>query len=217
MIHVSNRSVTFDAPARAAYLIGDFTDWDERPLLIHERLTIEFPEGAYVEYAFLDVHMRPLADPDNQQRPKHPWYGYHRAFTLPQHTFQECPHLNALAGTVVTYDIASSALEGKRACYVYEPACFPLATMYVQDGQAFYEKLELHRVADALCERKEIDPVRLVFLEPDDRESDYWFNQQYETFLLEDVLPLIDQKHGPTQARGLWGASLGGLVSAWLA
>jgi hypothetical protein len=49
MIEIGERCVTFTPPEGAAYLIGDFTDWDERPLPIPEPVTIEFPEGAYVE------------------------------------------------------------------------------------------------------------------------------------------------------------------------
>jgi enterochelin esterase-like enzyme len=90
-------------------------------------------------------------------------------------------------------------------CYVYEPASFPTAALYVQDGEAFYQKLALHQVADALLERKEIEPVRIVFLEPRDRVAEYWFNQRYESFLLEELLPFIEQNHGPTALRGLWG------------
>ncbi len=217
MIRVHNRSATFFPPTNATYLMGDFTDWDERPLPINGPLTLEFPEGAYVEYAFLDAQMRPLADPQNPQQPKHAWYDYHRMFTLPHHLFQTPQRSAHWSGTMVTYDISSRFLEGTRTCYVYEPAIFPLATIYVQDGEAFYQNLALHLVADALLERKKIKPVRIVFIEPQDRVAEYWFNQYYENFLLEEVLPFIDQKHGPTKERCLWGASLGGMVSAWLA
>ncbi len=217
MITLYSRSATFVPPEHVAYLIGDFTDWDERPLSLNGPLTLEFPEGAYVEYAFLDAQMRPLADPHNQQRPKHPWYDYHRALTLPHNTFQEPPRPTRYAGTVVTYEVPSRSLEGVRTCYVYEPVFSPTATIYVQDGQAFYQKLALHQVADALLERKEIKPARLVFIEPHDRVREYWFNQRYETFILDEVIPFIDRTHGPTATRCLWGASLGGMVSAWLA
>jgi predicted alpha/beta superfamily hydrolase len=47
--------------------------------------------------------------------------------------------------------------------------------------------------------------------------KDYWFNQKYEALLLEEILPEVDHRYGSTPERGLWGASMGGLVSAWLA
>jgi len=72
MIEIQDRCVTFTPPESAAYLIGDFTDWDERPLPIREPVTIEFPEGAYIEYAFLDANKQPMTDPTNSRRPKIP-------------------------------------------------------------------------------------------------------------------------------------------------
>jgi enterochelin esterase family protein len=56
MIEIHSRSATFIPPSSAAYLIGDFTDWDETPLPITGPITLEFPQGAYVEYAFLDMN-----------------------------------------------------------------------------------------------------------------------------------------------------------------
>jgi hypothetical protein len=49
MIEIQERYVRFTPPEGAAYLIGDFTDWDEKPLPIPEPVTVEFPEGASIE------------------------------------------------------------------------------------------------------------------------------------------------------------------------
>jgi enterochelin esterase-like enzyme len=100
---------------------------------------------------------------------------------------------------------------------VYEPVLSLSATLFVHDGEAFYLKLQFHQVAEALIEQELIKPVRLVFIEPHIRELEYWFNECYEAFLLEEILPSVDRHYSPTVERGLWGASLGGLVSAWLA
>jgi len=72
-------------------------------------------------------------------------------------------------------------------------------------------------VAAALLEQDAIKPVRMVLVEPKDRQAEYWFNERYEAFLLEEILPSVEHLYGATEERGLWGASLGGLVSAWLA
>ena len=83
MIEIKGRQVTFVPPAEAQYLIGDFTDWQERPVPISGPLTLEFPPGAYVEYAFLDNQGRPFADPDNPKAAQNPWWTYPRAIELP--------------------------------------------------------------------------------------------------------------------------------------
>jgi enterochelin esterase family protein len=217
MIQIRARSVTFLPPKDAAYLIGDFTDWDEEPLPITGSLTIEFPQGAYVEYAFMDANKQPMADLSNPQRPKSPWYEYHRSVTLPHNRFRPAPRPQTFHGRVSEHVIHSSVFGSQRVYYVYEPAITPIATVYVQDGEAYYRKLQFHEVAEALLEQQVIRPVRLVMIEPQERTSEYWFNERYEAFLLKEMLPAVEQGYGVTLERGLWGASLGGLVSAWLA
>jgi enterochelin esterase-like enzyme len=217
MIEVRDNSVTFIPPEGAAHLMGDFTDWDERPLSIKQPMSIEFPWGAYIEYAFLDANKEPLADLANPVKPKNPWYDYHRSVTLPHNPFREPPRLKAFRGSISQYTIASRVFADQRIYYVYEPPISPAATIYVQDGEAYYQKLRFHEVAEALIEQNVIEAVRLVFIEPHDRKSEYWFNECYEAFLFEEILPAVDRGYSPTIGRGLWGASLGGLVSVWLA
>jgi enterochelin esterase-like enzyme len=217
MIEIQDRFVTFLPPRGAAYLIGDFTDWDERPLPIPEPVTIEFPRGAYIEYAFLDANQCPLADPTNPQVPKNPWYDYHRSITLPHNCFKMPLRPQAFRGSLYDHTMDSKVFAGQRRYYVYEPPSFPLATIYVHDGEAFYRKLRFPEVTEALLEQRAIQPVRLVMIEPEDRHSEYWFNERYEAFLIEEVLPEVEHRYGETSERALWGASLGGLVSAWLA
>lgn len=217
MVEIKGNFVTFIPPKDAAYLIGDFTDWDEVLLPIHEPITIEFPQGAYVEYAYLDINKQPLIDVTNSEKPKNPWYSYHSSITLPQNQFQAPPRPQNFNGTVHEYSINSKSFGQHWTYYVYEPQTYPIATLYVHDGAAFYHKLHFHEVAEALLEQKLIRPVRLVMVEPRDRMKDYWFNQKYEALLLEEILPEVDHHYGSTPERGLWGASMGGLVSAWLA
>jgi enterochelin esterase-like enzyme len=216
MIEIKDRHVTFIPPKGAMYLIGDFTDWDERPLPITESTIIEFPQGAYIEYAFLDANQQPIADLTNPHMPKNPWYDYHRSITLPQNHFQTPPRPLTFGGSISTHMINSQAFASQRTYYVYEPVMTPLTTVYVQDGEAYYQKLRFQDVAEALTDQGVIEPIRLVMIEPHDRETEYWFNEHYEHFLLNEILPEVDRLYGTTTERGLWGASLGGMVSAWL-
>lgn len=217
MIETHNRFATFIPPENATCLIGDFTDWDEKPIPITKPLTLEFPQGAYVEYAFLDDKMRPIADTANPHKPSFPWYDYHRCFTLPHNGFTTPPRSHMLRGTLNQYSIDSHALEGQRTCYVYDPPVSPVATLYVHDGEGYYRLLRFHQIADALIEQEFIQPIRLVMIKPRNRTEEYWFNERYEAFLLEEMMPEIHRQYGQTSEQGLWGASLGGMVSAWLA
>jgi len=173
-------------------------------------VTIEFPRGAYIEHAFLDANKQPLADLTNPERPKNPWYDYHRSITLPHNRFQVPPRPKTFHGSVCRYTIESRVFADMPMYYVYEPVLSPSATLFVHDGEAFYLKLQFHQVAEALIEQELIKPVRLVFIEPHIRDSEYWFNERYEAFLLEEILPDVDRHYSPTVEQGLWGASLGG-------
>src|SRR5438270_2005600 len=118
MIEIQDRFVTFNPTRDAAYLMGDFTDWDENPLPIAKAMTLEFPRGAYIEYAFLDNH-----------------------FHLP-------PRPKTFKGSISKYIVPSKVFADQRTYYVYEPSMFPSATLYIQDGEAFYQKLQFHQVAE---------------------------------------------------------------------
>jgi len=217
MVEVQDRYVTFTAPPDAACLIGDFSDWDERPIPIATPITLEFPQGAYVEYAFLDAEGAMLADPVNSCTPRNPWYQEHRYVALPGCPFTTPSRSRELNGTVRHYERYSNALAEHRTYHVYEPAMRPSATIYVHDGDAFLRKLRLHEIADTLAEQKFICPVRIVFIVPRDRKSEYWFNERYEKFVLDELIPAVESEYGVSSERALWGASLGGMVSAWLA
>jgi len=159
----------------------------------------------------------PWLIPRTLEGQKIPGYDYHRSMTLPQNCFKAPPQPQTFRGIVQEHVLDSRFLDGRRTYYVYDPPVSASATLYVQDGEAFYRKLRLHEVAEALLEQGVIAPVRLVFIEPHDRCREYRFNERYEAFLLEEVLPTVDRRYGATRERGLWGASLGGMVSAWLA
>ena len=218
MIEIRNQcTVTFTPPQGASYLIGDFSNWKQAPLPIDKALTLEFPEGAYVEYAFLDKHGKPLADPDNPRIPAYPWHSYDRYVTLPHNTFVPPPRSQPLRGKLATHMTSSQIFQSQRTWFVYEPPVFPSTTLYVQDGVGFCQGLKFHEVADALLAQERIEPTRLVMVEPQDRHSEYWFSQQYETFLLTEVLPQVDRLYGKTKERATWGASLGSLTANWLA
>ncbi len=216
MVEVHHRSVTFHPPARARFLVGDFTDWDKRPIPIKGPLTLEFPPGAYIEYAFLDEDRAPFPDPDNPHKAQNPWWSYPRAVELPGFHYASPPQPSRPV-EVHRHRLESKAFGAPRRYYVYNPQEPAQATLYVHDGVAYYRTARLAEVAQGLLEQGQITPVRIVFVEPEDRRREYWFSHAYEQHLLNEVIPAVEAHYGPTPERGLLGASLGGLVSSWLA
>jgi len=216
MVEVHLRSVTFIPPKNARFLVGDFTDWDKKPIPLEQPLRLEFPAGAYVEYAFLDEGGRPFPDPDNPHQAQNPWWSYPRAIELPGFSYA-APHEPSRNAEVHRHKIDSKVFGAARRYYVYEPDQKPVATLYVQDGVAYYRTARFNDLAQGLLECSDIEAVRIVFIEPEDRRVEYWFNERYEQFVLGEILPAIETHYGKTEQRGLWGASLGGAVSAWMA
>ncbi len=215
MVEIHLRSVTFHPPENARYLVGDFTDWERKPISISGPLTLEFPVGAYLEYAFLDAEKKPFPDPHNPHKAQNPWWSYPRAIELPGLSFIT-PHAPSQPAEVHRHRVDSKIFGSTRRYYVYQPSKNPVSTLYIHDGVAYYRTAKFNEVAQALCESGQIQPVRLVFIEPEDRRVEYWFNERYEAFVVDEILPAVENHYGPTPARGLWGASLGGAVSAWM-
>jgi enterochelin esterase family protein len=216
MVEVHTRSVVFHPPQGACFLVGDFTDWDRKPIPIDKPLTLEFPSGAYVEYAFLDEQKKPFPDPDNPHKAQNPWWTYPRAIELPGFRYT-APHQPSRPVEVHRHRLESKAFGTPRRYYVYNPPTPAQATLYVHDGVAYYRTAKLAEVAQGLFELGEIRPVRIVFIEPEDRRREYWFSTAYEQHVLKEIIPAVESHYGPTSERGLMGASLGGLVSGWLA
>jgi enterochelin esterase family protein len=222
------RSITFTAPHGATHLIGDFTDDTDRPIPLQpgQRLTLEFPPRAYVEYAFLDASGKRLADPGNDFGGDHPWYKEYRAVALEGYESQESsePLEGSVQGKTESLSWSDSVLPGTRRAYVHLPPNFDASRIYpvfyVQDGVAYRRTGKLGVALDNLVHLGRVSPAVLVFLEPSDRTEEYFFNALYPKFLLEEVLPRVEAQYPVSRdaaTRGLWGASLGGLASLWTA
>ena len=65
-----------------------------------------------------------------------------------------------------------------------------------------------------------VRPLIAICPDPVDRNKEYWLNENYARFVLEEVLPHIDSLYGTAAQpalRGTLGASLGGLTAVMLA
>ncbi len=217
MIEVKRRCVIFTPPEGAQYLMGDFTDWDERPIRLRGPLELELPCGAYVEYAFMRPGGEPIADADNPVRPRHPWYEYHRAVTLVGNGFRAPTESRPIEGTLSEHLLESPGRVRQQRYLVYEPPAPARSTVYVLDGAEYVSRLRFHQVVDALISAGRITPVRMVFLEPADRRAEYWLSEEYDDFLLRELLPHVERVRPTTSERAIWGASLGGLFACWTA
>jgi enterochelin esterase-like enzyme len=227
-VSIHGRQVTFTAPVGAQAIIGDFTDDKDRPLPLTEgqSLTLEFPPRALIEYCFLNASGERFADPDNPNVSENPWWREYRDVQLPgyePHPLREALE-GVLTGTTESLVWDSKMLSGKRRAYVYLPANFDSTCTYplfiVQDGVAYRRTGKLSAVMENLVHLGRVQPAILCFVEPHDRDLEYYFNDAYLDFLLTEVLQQLESRYPiakEASSRGLWGASLGGLASVWAA
>ncbi|WP_424950376.1 alpha/beta hydrolase [Deinococcus sp.] len=227
-VSVSGTFAIFTPPPGAVALIGDLTDWKKRPALpvVDGRpLTLRLPRGAWVEYAWLDAEGRPFADPDNGRRSLNPWWPYPRAAVIGEYA----QHPLSLDARSVPFGHArrlsweGAVFPGRRRAIVYTPAGYDPArtypVYYVQDGVAFYRTGKLGELQDRALATGLITPAVLVFVEPGERNEEYYLNDRYLDFLVQEVWPRVEGEYSVSRAatgRGLWGASLGGLISLYL-
>src|SRR2546430_5693704 len=65
-----------------------------------------------------------------------------------------------------------------------------------------------------------LDPFIIVFIDPIERNKEYWANDQFADWMAQTLVPLIDSRYhtrAERNARALMGASLGGTISVWTA
>lgn len=223
------RQVTLIPPAGAAALIGDPTDWDRRPALAvqpGEPVTLTVPAGAWLEYAWLDVAGQPFPDPEGLPT-VNPWFSAARAVQVGE--WAEHPLWRGPApemGTVHRLAWDGVVFAGRRRATLYLPRGYQpgqaLPVYYVQDGVAFYRIGRLAEAMERAVAAGQARPAAFVFVEPNDRNAEYYLNPDYLPFLRDEVIPRVEGElaewGAPVQAseRGLWGASLGGLISLYL-
>ncbi|UBV42065.1 esterase family protein [Deinococcus taeanensis] len=223
-VSVSGQVVTFTPPAGAAGLIGDMTDWRKRdpiPVSGGQPVQLHLPRGAWVEYAWVDAAGEAFADPDNPQKSLNPWWPYPRAAVVgayARHPLWLAPEA-ARRGAAHRLTWEGQVFPGTRRVIVYTPhgyAGTALPVYYVQDGVAFYRTGKLGDVMDRALDAVLAPGAALVFVEPGDRNEEYYLNPRYLEFLTREVMPRVEGELVTASVRGLWGASLGGLSSLFL-
>lgn len=225
----SGRHLTLIPPEGAAGLIGDATDWDRRPPLPVQPgkpLTLALPRNAWFEYAWVDAAGEPFADPAGLPT-VNPWYTYARAAEVgrwAEHPLWQGPAPELGVTHRLHWD--GEVFAGKRRAMLYLPRSYTageaLPVYYVQDGVAFARVGRLAELLERAVAAGQARPAALVFVEPGDRNAEYYLNGDYFTFLQREVMPRIEgdladwgEALRPSE-RGLWGASLGGLISLYL-
>jgi enterochelin esterase family protein len=91
--------------------------------------------------------------------------------------------------------------------------------LYFQDGGDYVKRAKALEIYQNLITAKKIKPFIMVFLDPKDRNKEYWASDDYAKFVATEVVPAIDAKYNTIKSRdgrAIIGASLGGVTSVWV-
>jgi enterochelin esterase-like enzyme len=227
--------VYYDPKARRVAVAGEFNQWSRTgDLAIMEQIddsgifhyTLNLSEPARLEYKFI-VDGEWKLDPLCHNVIDNGVGGQNSCFVAGE--FHEPPELEAVEsishGHVEEFELASERLGNRREVYVYLPPGYdgqtaPLPTFYVHDGGEYLSRARMPIVLDNLIHAGEIAPLIVVMVDPVNRMTEYRLNDAYVDFVVSELIPHIDgcfRTLASSEGRGVMGASLGGLISVYLA
>jgi len=226
--------VYYDPAARTVAVAGEFTQWAANPRLMDPigesgffYYSHQFAKPARIEYKLV-VDGNWIADPFCPNRIDNGVGGENSWFVIGE--FEEPPELKRLPdvpqGRIEEFDFQSRLLNNTRRVYVYLPPAYSeqpqlrFDTLYVHDGGEYMTRANLPVVLDNLAHAGLIPRLIAVMVDPVNRNQEYRASEDYARFTAEELLPEIDRRYRTNksrQARGVMGASLGGLISTYLA
>lgn len=210
---------------------GDFNGWQPNndlftqvsgtDLYYHSKI---FPLDARLDYKFV-LNNNWILDPLNPYTVTG-GFGPNSELRMPEYIFPweiiydpGIPH-----GSTEQHTFSSTVLNNNRSVWVYLPPGYQqdtltYPTIYVQDGGEYIQLASMVNVLDNLLAANLIQPVIAVFVNPVNRNSEYWTNSDnYLLMLTTELIPFVEANYRCKSAprhRAMMGASLGGLVSLY--
>jgi glucoamylase len=217
LIEATRAVFVYRGPARRVEVVGDFTNWNRRGLLMSELPGTDikyyirpFARSARVEYKLI-ADDEWMLDPLNSDRIDNGGGGFNSYFRMPDYREAAITGDEGSRGiSVDALEVKSQLLDGTRR--------YP--TLYIQDGMEYVTRARATLIAHDLIKAKKLAPFIIVFVLPVDRMKEYWANDTFGDFMATELVPFIDARYRTLtgrNARALMGASLGGISSVWTA
>ncbi|MEM8930045.1 MAG: alpha/beta hydrolase-fold protein [Acidobacteriota bacterium] len=192
-------------------------------------LTLELPQDSVLQYKLNIAHGEDhqwILDPLNPNKAHDPFGANSIVRTTgskrPEWTL---PHEETRAGDMVRVSLHSEAFDRERDVLLYLPARFRRTRRYpllvVHDGHDYLRYSDLKTVLDNLIHRLEVAPMLVALTNAEERLEEYPDDPRHARFLTEELVPTLEKDwplRGTPAARGLMGASFGGVASlscAW--
>ena len=212
--------VRLEVPPWATHLLSDLHDWKRRPLPVGEVAPFAIPDDAWFEYAWLDAEGTMRADPGGVGA-GNPWWPAACVITGPEHRLHPgVPSAEATSRSrLERVRLTSRFLGQDRWHFVYSTGDGdgPRPVVYTQDGKAFWHWGRVGPLVDRATDAGELPSAHYVFVQPEQRSRDYAFHEPFRSYVLEELLPAVEDARSCDGRRVLMGASLGALASADLA
>lgn len=214
-----------DTTGQTVYLAGDLTAWQPDSIALKRigntrfwYTSLTLPQKARVEYKFV-CGKRWFLDPFNPLKDEG-GFGQNSVLVMPGYQFpQEVlfkPEFqNSTLDTIV---FKSRLLNNRRRVYFYKhQQAGPNSPIIIfHDGGDYLKYGKAKIILDNLIGQKTLEPLIAVFVEPRNRNREYWFNDLYLKMLFKELLPFLKEKYALKNNRlAMGGASLGGLISVY--
>jgi enterochelin esterase-like enzyme len=229
----------YDPRAHHVAVTGEFTDWGRTGVLMpltpltplrHTGLfhaTLELEGPARLEYKLV-VDGQVIVDPLCPHTVDNGMGGRNSYFVIGD--FREPPELSWVPtiphGRVEEFDFESRLLQNRRRIHAYLPPDYDeertrrFPTLYVHDGSEYLHRGRLPTVLDNLIFSRAIGPLIAIMIDPVVRGREYRASEAYTAFVEAELLPQLEWRYrtlAQREARGVMGASLGGLISTYVA
>ncbi len=192
-------------------------------------LVLELPRASNLQYKLNVVHGEDhnwILDPLNPRHARDPFGSNSLAMTegweRPDWTRSDP---EARPGKLRELKVPNAAFGKKSRVALYLPARFRRTRRYpllvVHDGSDYLRYSDLKVVLDNLIHRLEVAPLVVALTDADERLGEYPDHAPHARFLTEELVPYLEERYplrGKPRARGLMGASFGGVASlscAW--
>jgi enterochelin esterase family protein len=190
-------------------------------------LVRSFEPDARLDYKFLIDGAQWILDPLNPSTVTG-GFGPNSEIAMPEYVRPEEIefHSDIPHGTIESFDLHSAVLGDSRRVQVYLPPGYAVdqsrryPSIYVNDGGEYLSLASMNNVLDYCIARKDIEGCIAIFADPVDRNSEYPMNPSYLKMIVTELVPRIDggfRTIDDPAKRGIMGASLGGLISFYIA
>jgi enterochelin esterase-like enzyme len=218
------------SPGRSVMVAGDFNGWNPSADTLREIpgsglywRALYFEPDARLDYKIVADGTDWMLDPLNP-RICAGGFGPNSELAMPEYIRPgeiddkpDIPH-----GKLDTLSFHSVLLKNNRRVIVYLPPSYSKAEeraypcLYVNDGGEYRTLGSMCNVLNNGIHGGKITDVIAVFIDPVNRNGEYWLNKAYITAVADELVPWIDSRYRTVRnpaGRCIMGASLGGLTA----